>query len=102
VRRRIRDRREGLDSPGEREGQRIGSGGRVTVICQPFSVDLSSAVRSGAIKLLRARGGCLGGSGRRRAWQAAKSSGEPQAGSDPEAPEWGNPPDVMIGNPGPN
>ena len=40
--------------------------------------------------MLRAHGGCLGTSSRRRAWQAAKSFGEAQAAFDPEMPEWGN------------
>ena len=35
------------------------------------------------VKLVRAYGGCLGAKRRRRAWQAAKSYGEPQAGLDP-------------------
>ena len=43
------------------------------------------------VKLLRAHGGCLGIRKRRRAWLAAISFGEPQAGVDPEIPEWGNP-----------
>ena len=43
------------------------------------------------VKLLRAHGGCLGRSRRRRTWQAAISFGEPQAGIDPEISEWGNP-----------
>ena len=49
------------------------------------------------VKLLRAHGGCLGVERRRRAWLAAKSFGEPQAGVDPEIPEWGNPARVMPG-----
>jgi hypothetical protein len=32
--------------------------------------------RIGVVKLLRARGGCLGVIGRKRAWKAAKSPGE--------------------------
>ena len=51
------------------------------------------------VKLLRAHGGCLGVERRRRAWLAAISSGEPQAGVDPEIPEWGNPTRVMPGDP---
>ena len=47
------------------------------------------------VKLLRAHGGCLGARKRRRAWLAAISFGEPQAGVDPEIPEWGNPPRVI-------
>jgi len=43
------------------------------------------------VKVLRVHGGCLGTSGRRRAWQAAKSFGEAQAAIEPEMPEWGNP-----------
>jgi hypothetical protein len=43
------------------------------------------------VKLLRAHGGCLGRSRRRKTWQAAISFGEPQAGIDPEISEWGNP-----------
>ena len=49
------------------------------------------------VKLLRAHGGCLGVERRRRAWLAAISFGEPQAGVDPEIPEWGNPARVMPG-----
>jgi len=44
----------------------------------------------GNIKIERAHGGCLGARRRRRAWQAAKSLGEPRAGYDPGMPEWGN------------
>jgi hypothetical protein len=51
------------------------------------------------VKLLRANGGCLGAGKRRRAWQAAISLGEPQAGSDPRMPEWGNPGGVMPTHP---
>ena len=51
------------------------------------------------VKLLRAHGGCLGIERRRRAWLAAISFGEPQAGVDPEIPEWGNPTRVIPGNP---
>ncbi len=47
------------------------------------------------VKLLRAHGGCLGIRKRRRAWLAAISFGEPQAGVDPEIPEWGNPSRVI-------
>src|SRR5215472_5995193 len=43
------------------------------------------------VKLLRAHGGCLGRSRRRRTWQAAISLAEPQAGIDPGNTEWGNP-----------
>jgi hypothetical protein len=43
------------------------------------------------VKLLRAHGGCLGTSRRRRTWQAAKSRGEEQASYDPRISEWGNP-----------
>ena len=43
------------------------------------------------VKLLRAHDECLGAKKRRRAWLAAISSGKPQAGVDPEIPEWGNP-----------
>ena len=43
------------------------------------------------IKLQRAQGGCPGTIRRRRTWQAAKSNGEPQAGTDPLISEWGNP-----------
>ena len=50
------------------------------------------------VKLLRAHGGCLGARKRRRAWLAAISFGEPQAGVDPEIPEWGNPWRVMPPN----
>ena len=51
------------------------------------------------VKLLRAHGGCLGAKKRRRAWLAAISSGKPQAGVDPEIPEWGNPLRVISQNP---
>jgi len=51
------------------------------------------------VKLLRAHGGCLGVRRRRRAWLAAISFGEPQAGVDPEIPEWGNPTGVIPGHP---
>jgi hypothetical protein len=47
------------------------------------------------VKLLRAYGGCLGVKGRRRAWLAAISLGEPPVGVDPGIPEWGNPPGGM-------
>ena len=50
------------------------------------------------VKLLRAHGGCLGVERRRRTWLAAKSSGEPHAGVDPEMSEWGNPSRVMPGH----
>ena len=43
------------------------------------------------VKLLRADGGCLGTSRRRRTWQAAISGGEEQASCDPPISEWGNP-----------
>ena len=43
------------------------------------------------VKLRRAHGGCLGDQRRRRTWTAAKSSGEPLTGCDPEISEWGNP-----------
>ena len=49
------------------------------------------------VKLLRAHGGCLGVERRRRAWLAAISFGEPQAGADPKIPEWGNPTRVIPG-----
>ena len=42
-------------------------------------------------KQTRAHGGCLGFRRRGRTRQAAKSSGELQAGYDPEVSEWGNP-----------
>jgi hypothetical protein len=45
----------------------------------------------GTVKLQRAHGGCLGDQRRRRTWTAAKSSGEPLTGFDPEISEWGNP-----------
>ncbi len=51
------------------------------------------------VKLLRANGGCLGARKRRRAWLAAISLGEPQAGFDPRMPEWGNPAGVMPSRP---
>jgi len=43
------------------------------------------------VKLLRAHGGCLGSSRRRRTWQAAISLGEVQTTFDPGISEWGNP-----------
>ena len=43
------------------------------------------------VKLQRAHGGCLGDERRRRTWTAAKSSGKPLAGRDPEISEWDNP-----------
>ena len=49
--------------------------------------------RANVVKVLRVYGGCLGIRRRRRAWQAAISLGEPQAGCDPGIPEWGNPDD---------
>ena len=45
----------------------------------------------GTVKLQRAHGGCLGDQRRRRTCTAAKSSGEPLTGFDPEISEWGNP-----------
>ena len=50
------------------------------------------------VKLLRAYGGCLGASRRRRTWQAAKSLGESQADVDPRMSEWGNPSGVNTGH----
>src|SRR5262245_39639901 len=50
-------------------------------------------------KLLRAHGECLGVRRRRRTWLAAKSSGESQAGVDPEISEWGNPAGVISRHP---
>ncbi len=44
---------------------------------------LVSGAHDEKIKLLRAQGGCPGTIRRRRTWQAAKSYGEPQAGTDP-------------------
>ena len=43
------------------------------------------------IKLPRAHGGRLGSQRRRRTWAAAKSSGEPLTGINPEISEWENP-----------
>jgi hypothetical protein len=43
------------------------------------------------VKLRRAHGGCLGNERRRRTRTAAKSSGKPLTGCDPEVSEWGNP-----------
>lgn len=40
------------------------------------------------VKLKRAYSGCLGKTWRRRAWQAAISSGEAHAAVEPEIPEW--------------
>ena len=48
------------------------------------------------VKLLRAYGGCLGVSRRRRTRQAAKSHDEPQAGNDSWISEWGNPAGVVL------
>ena len=45
----------------------------------------------GTVKLQRAYGGCLGDERRRRTWTAAKSSGKPLTGCDPEISEWDNP-----------
>ena len=53
-------------------------------------VSLDACLRDKA-KLRRAYGGCLGSQRRRRTWTAAKSSGEPLTGFDPEISEWGNP-----------
>ena len=52
--------------------------------------ELDACLR-GTVKLRRAHGGCLGDQRRRRTWTAAKSSGEPLTGCDPEISEWGNP-----------
>jgi hypothetical protein len=52
--------------------------------------ELDACLR-GTVKLRRAHGGCLGDQRRRRTWTAAKSSGEPLTGFDPEISEWGNP-----------
>ena len=52
--------------------------------------ELDACLR-GTVKLQRAHGGCLGDQRRRRTWTAAKSSGEPLSGCDPEVSEWGNP-----------
>ena len=52
--------------------------------------ELDACLR-GTVKLRRAHGGCLGSQRRRRTWTAAKSSGEPLTGFDPEISEWGNP-----------
>ena len=51
----------------------------------------ADACLRGTVKLQRAHGGCLGDQRRRRTWTAAKSSGEPLTGFDPEISEWGNP-----------
>ena len=51
---------------------------------------LNACLRDKA-KLQRAYGECLGSQRRRRTWTAAKSSGEPLTGFDPEISEWGNP-----------
>ena len=51
----------------------------------------ADACLRGTVKLRRAHGGCLGDQRRRRTWTAAKSSGEPLTGFDPEISEWGNP-----------
>ena len=51
------------------------------------------------VKLLRAHGGCLGRSRRRRTWQAAISLGEPQTGIDPGISEWGNPSQGKLRDP---
>ena len=44
----------------------------------------------------KAYGGCLGVQRRRRAWQAARSHGERQAGNEPWIPEWGNPAGAIL------
>ena len=63
--------------------------------CQEFVVRTpgTSSMRAlgDTVKLARAHGGCLGDERRRRTWTAAKSSGKPLAGSDPEISEWDNP-----------
>ena len=43
------------------------------------------------VKLIRAKGECLGIKNRRRTQKAAISFGEAQIASDPEISEWGNP-----------
>ena len=43
------------------------------------------------VKLIRAKGECLGIKNRRRTQKAAKSFGEAHIASDPEISEWGNP-----------
>ena len=48
-----------------------------------FTEQLVSGSYDEKIKLQRAQGGCPGTIRRRRTWQAAKSYGEPQAGTDP-------------------
>ena len=66
----------------------------------PYLKDKWRQATKKKVKLLRAHGGCLGAKRRGRAWQAAISFGEPQAGVDPEVPEWGNPAGVMFRHPG--
>jgi hypothetical protein len=52
--------------------------------------ELNACLRD-KVKLQRAHGGCLGDERRRRTWTAAKSSGKPLTGRDPEISEWDNP-----------
>ena len=52
--------------------------------------ELNACLRD-KVKLQRAHGGCLGDKRRRRTWTAAKSSGKPLTGRDPEISEWDNP-----------
>jgi hypothetical protein len=72
--------------------------GRAALELNPGLYPVGQEPRGLMVKLLRAHGGCLGVERRRRAWLAAKSSGKPQAGVDPEIPEWGNPTRVMPGD----
>lgn len=59
-------------------------------------MDLENCTKPERSSEVRAYGGCLGTWSRRRTRQAAKRSGEPQAGEDPEVSEWGNPLEVIL------
>ncbi len=62
----------------------------MNIVTSSSGRELDACLR-GTVKLRRAHGGCLGDQRRRRTWTAAKSSGEPLTGCDPEISEWGNP-----------
>ena len=68
-------------------------------LAETGSVELRSELSQVSVKLLRAYGGCLGASRRRRTWPAAISLGEPLAGFDPGISEWGNPLGLISQNP---
>src|ERR1041384_8861824 len=78
-------------SSGRRSKRRsIAAGVRTETRSSSSERKLDACLR-GTVKLRRAHGGCLGDQRRRRTWIAAKSSGEPLTGCDPEISEWGNP-----------